>query len=79
MIVYSTELRDQIFLKCYGYLSFAKNMSKHLGKIISKNLSGKYSQKRLDHAKKLWLIQLKLLQKKNNSKYNGRNGRLNWK
>ena len=26
-------------------------MGKNIGKYISKNLSGKYSQKRLDHAK----------------------------
>ena len=26
-------------------------MSKNIGKIISKNVSGKYSQKRLDHIK----------------------------
>ena len=27
-------------------------MGKNIGKCISKNLSGKYSQKRLDHVKK---------------------------
>ena len=39
--------RDQIFVKGYGFSSFAKN----IGKNISKNLSSKYSQKLLDHAK----------------------------
>ena len=31
---------------------FAKNLGKNLGKNVSRNLSGKYGQKRLDHAKK---------------------------
>ena len=43
--------RDEIFVKGYRFLSFAKNMGKNIGKNISKNLSGKYSQKLLDHAK----------------------------
>ena len=30
---------------------FAKNMGKNIGKSKSKHLSGKYSQKRLDHTK----------------------------
>ena len=33
-------------------MSFAKIMSKKIVKNISKNLSGKYSRKRFDHAKK---------------------------
>ena len=41
---YSTESRDRIYAKGYGFLPFAKNMGK--------NLSNKYSQKRLDSAKK---------------------------
>ena len=40
MIRYSVEPKDQIFKK------------KNFGKNINRNLSGKYSQKRLDHAKK---------------------------
>ena len=47
MTRYSVQPRDRIFVKCYGFLCFAKNM----GKNISKNLSSKYSQKLLDHAK----------------------------
>ena len=35
-----------------NFLSFAKNKGKHIDKNINKNLSGKYSQKRLDQAKK---------------------------
>ena len=41
---YSIEPRDRIYVKEYGFLSFAKNMSK--------SVSGKYGQKRLDSAKK---------------------------
>ena len=41
---YSIEPRDRIYVKGYGFLSFAKNMGK--------NLSNKYSQKLLDRAKK---------------------------
>ena len=48
---YLVQPRDQIFVKGYEYLSFAKNMGKNIGKNISKNLSDKYSQKIIDHAK----------------------------
>ena len=41
---YSIEPRDRIYVKGYGFLSFAKNMGK--------NLSNKYRQKRLGSAKK---------------------------
>ena len=41
---YSIERRDRIYVKGYGFLSFAKNMCK--------NLSNKYDQKLLDSAKK---------------------------
>ena len=41
---YSIEPRDRIYVKGYGFLSFAKN--------IAKNLSYKYSQKLLESAKK---------------------------
>ena len=41
---YSNEPRDGIYVKGYGFLSFAKNMSK--------SLSNKYGQKLLDSAKK---------------------------
>ena len=43
MTCYSVQPRDRIFVKGYGFLSFAKNMGKHIGKNISKNLSSKYS------------------------------------
>ena len=50
-IRYSVQPRNQVSVKGYRFLSFAKNMGKNIGKNISKNLSGKDSQKRLDHAK----------------------------
>ena len=37
MTRYSIEPRDRIFVKSYGFLSFAKNMGKNIGKYISKN------------------------------------------
>ena len=43
-IRYSVETWDRIYLKRHRFLSFAKNMGK--------NLSNRYSQKRLDTAKK---------------------------
>ena len=47
----SVQPRDQIFVKGYGFLSFAKNMDKNIAKNISKNVSGKCNQKLLDHDK----------------------------
>ena len=41
---YSTEPKDRIYVKGYGFLSFAKKMGTHL--------SNKYSQKLFDTAKK---------------------------
>ena len=41
---YSIEPRDRIYVKGYGFLSFAKNMGK--------SLSNKYGQKLLDSTKK---------------------------
>ena len=41
---YSIEPKDRIYVKGYGFLSFAKNMGK--------NLSNKYDQELLDSAKK---------------------------
>ena len=41
---YSVEPENRIYIKGYGFLSFAKNMGK--------NLSNKYGQKLLDTAKK---------------------------
>ena len=47
MTRYSVQPRDRIFVKSYGFFSFARNMGKNFGKNISKNLSSKYSQKLL--------------------------------
>ena len=41
---YSIEPKDRIYVKGYGFFSFAKN--------IGKSLSSKYGQKLLDNAKK---------------------------
>ena len=46
---YSIEPRDRIYVKGYGFLSFAKN--------IGKNLNNKCSQKILDNAKNLQEMQ----------------------
>ena len=32
MMCYSDQLRDQIFVKGYGFLSFPKNLDKNIGK-----------------------------------------------
>ena len=57
MTRYLVQPRDQILVKGYEFLSFAKNMAKNVRKNISKNLRLKYSpgmltmrQKLLDHA-----------------------------
>ena len=63
---YSIEPRDRIYVKGYGFLSFAKNMGK--------NLSNKYGQKLLDSAKKIYNGCNKNCFKKSNSK----SGRRNW-
>ena len=43
MIRYSVQMKHQIFVKCYGFLSFPKNVGKNNGKIRIKNLSAKQS------------------------------------
>ena len=60
MTRYSVPPRNWIFVKGYGFLSSAKNMVRH----ISKNLSSKYSQKLLDHAKKSLTDAIKTASKK---------------
>ena len=40
---YSVQPRDQISVKDYGFLTFAKNIGKNIDKNINKNLSSKYS------------------------------------
>ena len=53
---YSIEPRDRIYVKGYGFLSFAKNMGK--------SLSNKYGQKLLDSAKKSTADAIKTASKK---------------
>ena len=53
---YSIEPRDIIYVKGYGFLSFAKN--------IGKNLSNNYGQKLLDSAKKSTTDAIKTTSKK---------------
>ena len=43
MMRYSVQPQYQIFVKSYGFLSFAKNISKNTGKNISYKLSRIYS------------------------------------
>ena len=43
-------------MKGYGFLYFAKNMSRHVNKVAG-NVSNKYGQKRLDSAKNLQQMQ----------------------
>ena len=64
MIRYSVHSRDRIFVKGYGFLSFAKDKGKNIGKNISKNLSGKYSQKSFDQAKQFATDALKTSSKR---------------
>ena len=81
MIGYSVLPRDQIFVKGYRLLSFAKNMGKNIGKNISKNVNGKYSpdmlatrHKLFEYAKQFTTDAFKTTSKKSNSK----NSRSNW-
>ena len=66
MIRYLVQPRNRVFVKVYGFLYFAKNMGSNISEQISKNVRGKYSQKRQDHAKQsqkrqvIWLV-IKLL------------------
>ena len=52
---YSIEPKDRRYVKGYGFLSFAKN--------IGKNISNKYSQKRVDSAKNLQQMRQRQIQK----------------
>ena len=64
---YSIESRDRIYVKGYGFLSFAKHMGK--------SLSNKYGQKLFDSAKKFTTDAIKNSFKNGNSK----NCRSNWR
>ena len=60
---HSIESKDRIYVKGYGFLSFAENMGTHATK-VAKNLSNKYSQKLLDTAKKSLTDAIKTASKK---------------
>ena len=53
---YSIELRDRIYVKAYGFLSFRKN--------TGKSLSNKYGQKLLDSTKKFTTDAIKTASKR---------------
>ena len=53
---YSIEPRDRVYVKGYGFLSFAKN--------IGKNLSNKYGQKLLGSAEKSTIDAIKTASKR---------------
>ena len=53
---HSIEPRDRIYVKGYGFLSFAKSMGK--------NLSNKYNQKIIDTAKKQTTDAIKIASKR---------------
>ena len=65
MTKHSVQPRD---VKGYGFLSFAKNNGKSISENIRKCLSGKYSQKLLDHAKQSATDALKTSSKRLNQK-----------
>ena len=48
---YSIEPRDEIYVKGYGFLTFARNIGTHATR-AAKNMSNKYSQILLNNAKK---------------------------
>ena len=60
---YLLQPRDRIFVKGYGFLSFAKNMGKNIDKDISKSLSSKLAKNVLIMLNNLSQMRLKLLQK----------------
>ena len=71
---YLIEARNQIYVKGYGFMYFAKNMRRIVGKNISKNLSSKYSEKCSDHAKQSATDTFKTASKRAIQK----NSRCNW-
>ena len=56
-------LEYRIYVKDYGFLSFAKNIGTHVTK-VAKNMSNKYSQKLLDSANKFTTDAIKTASKK---------------
>ena len=73
MTRYSVQPRDRIFVKGYRFLFFDKNMGRNIGKNTIKNLSSKYSQKPLDHAKQSTADTIKTASKREIQKKNRKN------
>ena len=69
---YSIKPKDRIYVKGYGFLSFAKNTVTLTIK-VAKSMSNKYSQKLLDSANKSTIDAIKTA-----SKSNSKNCRNNW-
>ena len=67
MTRYYIEPKDEIYVKDYRYLPFAKDMSKNTGENISIRSSDKYSQIPPNHAKKSATDKLKNTSPQNNS------------
>ena len=63
MTCYSVQPRDRIFVKRYGFSSFAKYIDKNISESISENLSSKCSQNFLINLNNLPQMHLKLLKK----------------
>ena len=63
---YSIEPRDRVYVKGYGFLSFAKN--------VGKNLSNKYGQKLLDSGKESTTDSIKTASKRAIQKAAGATG-----
>ena len=60
---YSIEHRERGYVKGYGFLSFAKNLSTHATR-AAKNLNNKYGQKLVDTSKKSATDALKIAGKR---------------
>ena len=79
MMRYSIKPRNQIFVKGYGFSSSDKTVSKNTVKTITKNLSSKYNQTLLHHAKQSVTDAIKNTSKKSNSKNSRSNWLFDWK
>ena len=60
---YSIEPRERRHVKGYGFLSFARNIDTHATK-VAKNMSNKYSQKRVYTVKKSAIDAIKTASKR---------------
>ena len=61
--LFSSTKRSNICKRLWLFF-FAKNMYKYISKSISKNVSSKFSQKRIDHAKHFTINEVKATSKK---------------